>query len=83
MINFYLKKKKKKKRFFFIIYKDESFKYWKKYLNNVWKIKKTTKEIEDNTVKNVRNLFRLKKETIKEINSNIVKNVRNLLRLRK
>lgn len=44
---------------------------------------KTTKEIEDNTVKNVRNLFRLKKETTKEISSNIVKNVRNLLRLRK
>ena len=44
---------------------------------------KATKEIEDNTLKNVRNLFRLKKETTKEINSDIVKNVRNLLRLRK
>ena len=44
---------------------------------------KTTKEIEDNTLKNVRNIFRLKKETTKEINSDIVKNVRNLSRLRK
>ena len=42
--------------------------------------KQTSKEIEDNTVKNVRNLFRLKKETTKEISSNIVKNVRNLLK---
>ena len=50
-----------------MVYKDESFNAWKKIL-----------KIEHNIIKNVRNLFRLKK-----LGDNTTKNIRNLFRLKK
>ena len=52
---------------FFILYKDESFKAWKRQKNR------------NNIIKDIRNLFRLKKE----IDYSTTKGIGNLFRLRK
>ena len=58
---------------------NESFKeiYWNRILNNIRKIKIKAKNSQDNIIKYLRNLFRLK-NTIKE---RIIKNIRNLFEL--
>ena len=53
---------------FFILYKDESFKAWKRQKKN-----------RNNIIKDIRNLFRLKKE----IDYSTTKGIWNLFRLRK
>ena len=62
---------KKRNNYFFTTYNNENFKF------------KEDKNIEDNIINDIINLFRLKFRLKKEINNNTIKDIRNLFRLEK